>query len=312
MIRTGICAIAISLSIAVTTPGATHEVEHTYDKPTASEIAGEGGIPLVVQEWGNPNGFPILLLHGMGFSSVVFKHQTGELSKRARIVAFDMRGHGLSGKPWNEDAYSGWEIWAKDVAAVIAERNLQRPLIVGWSFGGYVAIDYLRFCGSDCARGLVLASSLAGLVENPPQPDPTEFGLPDRAGDVRSNNYHELFEGIAWTSRVMTAEPPSAAAMRLKELSMAMSPPYAKNAMQKVWLKNDDLAGELDLPVLIIHGAIDGTVTRDKVEDLEALLPQARSIEYETSGHMPFMEEPQRFNRDLLQFIAELDRKKSG
>lgn len=283
-----------------------------FNTPRSAVISGAGGVPLVVQEWGNPDGVPVLLLHGMGFSSVVFKNQIGELAENTRIVSFDLRGHGLSGKPWRTEDYAGWEIWAKDVEAVIADRKLDRPVIIAWSFGGHVAMDYLRYCGVHCARGVVLASSLAGLVENPPPPDPADYGMPEQAGDVRSDNYHALFDGIAWTSRVMTAEPSSLANKRLLELSMAMSPPYAKRAMTEIWLDNSDLPEHLDLPILLIHGAVDGTVTPEKVAQLEALLPQAQSVLYDESGHSPFMEEADRFNRDILQFIAQLSDKSAS
>ena len=123
---------------------------------------------------------------------------------------------------------------------------------------------------------------------------------------MRSQNYHEFFDGIAWTSRVMTAAPTSEADKRMMELSMAMSPPYAKQAMAGIRLDNSDMPEKLDLPVLLIHGAVDGTVTPEKIAELEARLPESRSILYPESGHSPFLEEPDRFNRDLLGFLAEL------
>ncbi|WP_394728917.1 alpha/beta fold hydrolase [Altererythrobacter sp. GH1-8] len=301
-------AAALFSLLVISVPAVVHAHSKTdFNSPRSAVISGDGGVPLVVQEWGNPDGVPILLLHGMGFSSVVFKNQIGELAEKARIVSFDLRGHGLSGKPWKSEDYAGWEVWARDVEAVIADRGLDRPVIVGWSFGGYVAMNYLRHCGVHCARGVVLASSLAGLVENPPPPDPADYGMPEPAGDVRSDNYHELFDGIAWTSRVMTAQPSSFSNKRLMELSMAMSPPYAKRAMMEIWLDNSDLPGHLNLPILMIHGAIDGTVTLEKVAELKAHLPDSRSILYPESGHSPFLEEPDRFNRDLLEFLAELE-----
>jgi non-heme chloroperoxidase len=266
-------------------------------------VLGHGGVPLAVQEWGNPDGPPILLIHGFSFSAVSWKNQIGEIAQNARIIAFDLRGHGMSGKPWHEADYSGSEIWADDVAAVLEAKGVERPTIVGWSFGGFVAVDYLKKCGADCASGLVLVGSLAGLVSPPPPPDPEDFGMPPSAGDVRVDDYHSLFQGIAWTARIMTNEPPPPLNLLQKQLSLAMTPPYVRRAMTGKSLDNRDVANCLDLPVLVIRGKSDGTIPKSKLQELMDVLPNARSIEYSNVGHSPFEERPERFNRDLLDFV---------
>ena len=277
-----------------------------FDNPTNEVVEGSGGVPLVVQEWGNPEGPPVVLIHGFSFGAVSWKNQIGEIAEQARIIAFDLRGHGLSGKPWDKEAYTGSEVWAEDVAAVLAAKKIERPIIVGWSFGGYIAVDYLRHCGSHCARGLVLVSTLAGLVENPPQPDLEALGVPPNNGDVRADNYHDVFLGIDWTARVMTAEPTPQYVLDQKKLSMAMTPPYVRRAMAAKRLDNSDIARNIDLPVLLIHGGKDATIPRYKVDEVLGLLPNATALTYESSGHSPFEEETSRFNADLSDFLKSL------
>ena len=274
-------------------------------------VLGHGGVPLVVQEWGNPDGPPILLIHGFSFGAVSWKNQIGEIAENARIIAFDLRGHGMSGKPWDPEDYAGSEIWADDIAAVLKAKGVTRPTIVGWSFGGYVAVDYLRKCGADCANGLVLVGSLAGLVASPPTPNPEEYGMPVSQGDVRADDYHSLFTGIAWTARVMTHDPPSPLAMLQKQLSLAMTPPYVRRAMIGKSLDNREFAPCLGLPVLIMRGTSDGTLPEGSLKELLGVLPTARAIEYPGAGHSPFEERPEEFNRDLLAFVQANQRKTS-
>ncbi len=275
--------------------------------PGSIIVEGHGGVPLVVQEWGNPDGPPILLIHGFSFSAVSWKNQIGEIADNARIIAFDLRGHGLSGKPWDATDYTASQIWADDVAAVLAAKHVERPVIVGWSYGGYVAMDYLRHCGMDCASGLVLVGSLGGMVAPAPPPDPQDFGMPASQGDVRADNFHALFLGIAWTARVMTYDPPAPLALLQKQLSMAMTPPYVRRAMSSRTLDNRDLAECLDLPVLVIRGEQDGTVGEAQLAEFLTHAPATQTLSYAGVGHSPFEERPDLFNRDLLEFVRQTE-----
>ena len=275
-------------------------------QPFAVIVEGHGGVPLVVQEWGNPAGPAILLLHGFSFSSDSFRRQTGELAQEYRLIAPDLRGHGLSGKPWSADAYSDPAIWAADIAAILAAKEVERPVIVGWSFGGHVALKYLRECGASCARGLVLAGSLAGLVERPPPPDPAQADLPPPRGNARADEYASLLEGIGWTVEVMTAHPLSRPEAQRDRMAMAMTPPYARRAMAAMQLDFRDFASKLDVPVLFIYGAKDLSVPEASIAEAESVLPNATALRYEGSGHSPFAEEPQRFNADLAAFVERI------
>lgn len=280
------------------------------DFPTHVTVKGHGGVPIVVQEWGNPAGPPIVLIHGFSFGSVSWKNQIGEIARNARIIAIDLRGHGLSGKPWDAASYSGSKVWADDLAAVLAAKGIKRPTIVGWSFGGNVAIDYLRHCGSGCASGLVLVGTLAGLVEAPPPPAAADTSVPVNKGDTRVDDYHTLYEGIDWTARVMTAVPPPPWVKLQKQLVLAMMPPYVRRAMQGKRLDNRDMVGSLKLPILIIHGGKDPTVPQGKIDEMRSRLAQSTDLAYPDAGHSPFEEDAARFNADLLKFVTSLSQAK--
>lgn len=274
------------------------------DQPKSHVVSGYGGVPLVVQEWGNPEGYPIVFLHGFSFGAISFKHQIGEIAEKYRLVAPDLRGHGLSAKPWQEDAYNDTRIWAEDLDAVFEALNVREPILIGWSFGGYVAMSYLRHCRANCAAGLVLTGSLAGLVPRPPPPDPKDFGMPPARGDARADNYHDLFEAADWMTRVMTFAPPST----LKEIqdtrTIVMMPPLVRRAMAGLPLENADLLPKLKLPILFIYGASDGTVPEDSVNKAVRQLADARAVSYENVGHSAFAERPSRFNSDVMEFVA--------
>src|SRR5689334_20121525 len=64
------------------------------------EILGGGGLKLHAREWGNPEGPPLLFIHGWSQSDLCWLNQVcGDLADTFRMVTFDLRGHGLSGNP---------------------------------------------------------------------------------------------------------------------------------------------------------------------------------------------------------------------
>jgi pimeloyl-ACP methyl ester carboxylesterase len=116
-------------------------------------IAGGAGVQLHVVEAGNPDGRPILFLHGFSQSWLAWSRQLdSELARDHRLVAMDLRGHGLSEKP--RDAYGDSRLWADDVHAVIDGLNLDRPVLSGWSYGPLVILDYVRHYGEDRIGGM--------------------------------------------------------------------------------------------------------------------------------------------------------------
>ena len=113
-------------------------------------VRGGNGVRLHVGEWGQPDGPAILLIHGWSQGLTCWRHQVeGELAAECRLVALDIRGHGMSERPRSADSYQDANLWAMDIAAVLDQLNLHRPVLVGWSYGGFIISDYLRAFGQD-------------------------------------------------------------------------------------------------------------------------------------------------------------------
>jgi len=273
------------------------------NQPQAQVVLGAQDVPLAVHQWGNPEGIPVILLHGFGFGANAFKNQIGDVTQDLRLIAIDLRGHGLSAKPWTEDAYNDSKIWAQDIANVIAALEVEKPILVGWSFGGYLAMHTIRHFGEDAVSGVILVGSLGGLIDRPPPPDPTEVGLPAPKGNSRIDNYHQVFDNYAWLARVMTYEAPSPDILDQKKMTLAMMPPHVKRAMVNLPLDNKDLVSRISTPILFIYGDKDGSVPASYVQKAVQALPNATSKLYSGGvGHSPMEERANTFNADLLAF----------
>lgn len=100
-------------------------------------VQGDGGVRLAVREWPG-RGPSILLLHGLASSSHIWDLVAPRLAPRLRVVAYDQRGHGRSGKP--SSGY-GFDRLIADAAAVIRMLGLGRPVVGGHSWGANVALQ---------------------------------------------------------------------------------------------------------------------------------------------------------------------------
>jgi pimeloyl-ACP methyl ester carboxylesterase len=94
------------------------------------------GIRLSVREW-EGEGRPVLCLHGLASNARWWDLVAGYLAPRYRVVAVDLRGHGRSDRP--EHGYSFPEVGG-DLVSLVAEVELESPVLVGHSWGASVAL----------------------------------------------------------------------------------------------------------------------------------------------------------------------------
>ena len=284
--------------------------------PAAAElrfttVSGHNDVPLGVVEAGERGNPGILFIHGFAQSHLAFMPQLeSNLSQRFHVAAFDLRGQGVSSKPWREEDYVGSAIWADDVAAVIAAIGLERPVLVGWSYGAYVVMDYIRHYGIEAIAGVNLVGSLAGLVSREPPPDPVdltplrqqllESSTRSRSSDARDNLAAAGFSGRFLSTDNMTDEQRQVAfAMQV------MMPAYVRRLMRGRKLDNLDIADKVTLPVLLSRGSEDIVMPEAGTRALFDSLRDARVSLYADTGHLPFYAHPQRFNAELARFVRE-------
>ena len=272
-------------------------------------VEGAGGVPLNVVTAGDPASPAILLIHGFGQSHYSFVHQlNSDLAEDNYLVAFDLRGHGGSGKPWATEAYSESEVWAGDVAAVIEATGLDRPVAVAWSYGTMVAMDYFREFGVDGIAGIILTGGQGALkpfrMPSGDDPDTAEFA---RIRELQQSP--DLIDYIRAGEQViplLTASPLPDQQRQLFQAIGLMLPSYVRRAMAHRVLDNQDLVERLTLPVLFCLGKEDNPLQLQDAAELSAGHDNMSLTVYEGAGHSVFVEQPERFNADLRRFAEEV------
>src|SRR4029077_11490910 len=113
-------------------------------------------------ETGNASGRPIVFIHGFSQCWLAWTRQMhSALADSYRLIAVDMRGHGLSDKP--REGYADSQLWADDVRAVIQSLDLDQPILCGWSYGPLVILDYIRHYGEDSISGINFVGGVTKL-----------------------------------------------------------------------------------------------------------------------------------------------------
>lgn len=305
--RVCIRAAAAWVLLAVFAPHAAWAAEPALQFTT---VAGAAGVPLNVVTTGERTGRPVVFVHGIGQSYVAFENQLrSSLRNTLFLVAFDLRGHGNSGKPWNSDAYSDRAIWAADLNSVIRGLELREPLLVGWSYGTLVVLDYVRVHGTQGVGGIILTGAYGGLTkpdtrQPTPPPDPKYARLRD---DLASADLDRKWSAAHAMATYLTARSMPAPWIERAAAMSLLLPQTARAGMYLQPFDNTDLVPVLrDLPMLFLIGGRDVSAREADGRKLIASLPRARLEMYPADGHSVFIESPERFNRELSSFAASL------
>jgi len=266
------------------------------------DVRGGGGATLRAHEWGRPDGPAILFVNGWSQCDMCWDAQVrSPLADRFRMVTFDNRGHGMSDKPLDLAAYSDERLWADDLAAIIEQTDLDRPVLVAWSYGGFIVADYLRVYGDAAIAGIDLVG--AAVLLRPPSFDHIGPGFLDNALDASAPDLRANIAAIQRFLRSCTARPlPEELWSAALCWNMAVAAEI-RGALIARQLDGTDVYSRLSVPVLVTHGRRDMIVLPSMAEHVIGHCNTAVASWYDGVGHMPFIEDAERFNLELAAFV---------
>ena len=263
-------------------------------------ITGGGGIQLHLVETGNSSGRPILFIHGFSQCWVSWSRQmSSDLADDYRLVAMDMRGHGLSDKP--RDGYADSRLWADDVNAAIETLKLDRPILCGWSYGPLVILDYIRHYGEDSIGGINFVGGITQLGTDATMAVLTPEFVSLIPGFF-SSDVEESVRSLESLLRMCFAQEPSAEELSLMLGYNVSVPPHVRQALFSRSFDNDDLLPKIRKPVLITHGADDAIVKPAVVDQHKGSIAHAEIHMMANAGHAPFWDDAASFNQRLRDF----------
>jgi long-chain acyl-CoA synthetase len=216
----------------------------------------------------------MLFLHGFGGQASQWKYQLRKFGNANRVIALDLRGHGLSDKP--HDQYRMADIQADLLTALEVLEVTQPIVLIGHSFGGAVATEFAYTHPERVARLILVAASGHYNVQWY-----VKFGM--RLPDPLLN------AAIAFSGGKVGAP------------AHALKPFYYNNL--RPW-DGWEMMRNLKVPAMVIRGHRDDVFERTEFERVAREIAGAEDVDVGASGHMVMLERREAVNRALERFLA--------
>lgn len=270
-------------------------------------IVSADGVTLSVQEWGDAEGPPVLLLHAFGMTNLGWLTLTnGPLARTHRLVTFDHRGHGGSDKPADPAAYADGARFADDVAAVMAALKLERPHVVAWSMSGALFGDYLAGYGDANVGRIVLIGAAHALGE--PLARSGQLGsvfADERANLIHAPDFADQLRGFAVVNAGLTDGEMDADAWALVQAGSLQLPVAARGAILSRSVDRLDVYAGARAPILAVHAEHDPIVSAAAPDRLIARRADVRSLRLPGRAHAPHWEHAETVGAALGRFLGE-------
>jgi len=236
-------------------------------------------------------GHPLILLHGgISVAEDNWKNQLDFFSQHFRVIAPDSRGHGRTDNPTEEFSY---RLMANDIAALIQALELEKPLIIGWSDGGQIALE-IGIHYHDLTKALVAGGVLSEITDYYTS-TMKAWGI-EGPGKV---NIGKLRAVIPQFTKVLP-----------KIHSAVYGDEYWKKLLQnisKMWLDPSEFPKkkikQIDIPVLILTGDRDPAISIKESVRMYKLIPNAELAIIPKADHDVYETKPDLFNSIVMEFL---------
>jgi len=246
------------------------------------------------------SGRPLLLIPGLGASRLSWWKQIEPLSRRYRVISFDNRDAGDSAHA--TAPYSIGEL-AEDAAQAIEALDLGPTCVIGWSMGTFISQELTVRHPQLVEKLILVAGSAGGATQTRAAPEiaallrrsetePIEARVrrtyPLLAAPGYMEQHPDDLDHLVWSQ---SAKPMSFVCYQ-RQFGAIMNWPGVGPRLPQV-----------KTPTLVIHGDVDPLVPYPNGEYIASQIPDATLSTYGGVGHLPPIEAPERFNREVDSFF---------
>ncbi len=251
-------------------------------------------------------GPPLVLVHGfVGDGRSTWSSQLDDLSDEFTVVAWDAPGAGRSAEP---PEWFRMSDYADCLAAFVRALSLERPHLIGLSFGGALVLEVFRK-DPTIPRTLVLASAYAGWAGSlTPEAVDERVQLCLRLADLPPEQF-----GKAMTSSMFSPSAPEDAVARFAASVRGFN---RAGFLAMMWSSAEadlrDMLASVNVPTLLLYGDKDVRAPLDIAQALHSAIPASTLVVIPGVGHASSVEAPDLFNREVRNFLGTTSRHPSA
>lgn len=266
--------------------------QHTITLPSGTLYYEEKG-----------GGQPVIFLHGVWCSSRFFRPQLKRLHTECRAIALDFRGHGRSAM--TNSMHTIYH-YALDLQSFIHQLGLKNPILVGWSMGAMVIWEYTKQFGTRNIKGVAIVEQNPCDFKYDHHPEgPINLEMLRewmRLIQTDRNSLTEMLIGM------MLHQKPSLQDLNWMKEELTQAPESIASAIFFDQALQDfrDVVIDFPVPTIVCWGADESMLPIESGRELARQARQAEFFLFENSGHVPQIEEPEKFNEVMIQFMQNL------
>lgn len=247
------------------------------------------------------SGRPLLFIHGYPLNRTLWEMQLNGLADAARIIAPDLRGHGVS------EAVAGpysMDILADDCAQLLDALGVTEPAVVcGLSMGGYIAFAFQRR-HPDRVGALILAATRAG-----PDTPEGKAARDEAMAAAREKGVDAIVEATLprmLSPKTIASRPDIVERTRRMMRATSLEGVLGDLAGLRDRPDSRPGLGAIRRPALVLHGTDDQLIPPSEGEAIQKGIAGARLRLMADAGHLPNLEQPDVFNAAVREFLKTL------
>jgi pimeloyl-ACP methyl ester carboxylesterase len=248
-----------------------------------------------------------VFIHGLGGNWQNWLESIPRLAQDRRVVALDLPGFGESAMPAGKISISACGEVVVDFARAV---GIEEPAdVIGNSMGGFIAAE-IGISHPEFARRIVLCSAAGISITNlKRQPVLTSARIAAAITNLTLTRAEEMAKrpGLRHIAMAYVFRHPSRIAPDLayQVLTGAGKPAFIDALAALTDYDFRDRLDDLKVPVLLVWGEDDNLVPVKDADEFERLIPNARKVVLDDTGHVPMLERPSAFNDLVVEFLAE-------
>ncbi len=254
-------------------------------------------------------GKPLVFIHGAWISRKMWARQVEHFSKEYKVIIYDVRGHGETGKS-QKNRYS-IELFAEDLRGLLKALSIEKPIICGLSMGGMIAqayaAKYPNHLGALILADTAISTELSfndKIIKYILAPK-WMFLLLVRILGVRR------YAGFAfWYSRITRSKEWVGKNEETQNYIKEEMLRFDVKEFNKIFAALYDFKlqelSKIKVPTLIINGEFESKSVFKHAEKMQELIDNSSTVVISQAGHIPSLEKPEDFNKVLDKFFGEI------